>query len=67
LSPKIRLALLGSSSHERSLLTWIESHEWGNASESHAIASSIGMNQQELTQIYVDALVWDGAAPDHLH
>lgn len=67
LSPKIRLALLGSPSHERSLLTWIECHEWDNASESQAIASSIGVDQQELTRIYVDALVWDGAAPDPLH
>jgi EAL and modified HD-GYP domain-containing signal transduction protein len=64
LRAEIRQALVGSAVKERRLLAWIESREGNKEAESQAIAYTLGADQQKLMKIYVDALVWEGAAPD---
>lgn len=64
LRAEIRQALLGAPVKERRLLAWIESREGNKEAESQAIACTLGMDQQELMKIYVDALAWEGTAPD---
>jgi len=56
---EIRQALLGEDRRERCLLSWIESHERAHFSGSNTVASAYGLNEQKLTQYYVDAIVWD--------
>jgi c-di-GMP phosphodiesterase len=63
LRSKIRQALLGTSVPERRLLDWVEAHERGNLKGCTAIEQTHNMNGQQLNKLYVDALVWDAAAP----
>ena len=59
---EIQQALLGAPVKERCLLAWIESHEGNKGGESQAIAFTFGADHHKLRKIYVDALVWEGAA-----
>jgi len=63
LRAEIREALLGKDTDERALLSWIESHEKNDVPVCCALAKAHELNQQRLTQFYVDAVVWDATAP----
>ena len=59
---KIREALLGVASLESSLLRWVECNERGDWVMCDAIAQSYGLNPEELTRCYGEAVVWAEAA-----
>jgi EAL and modified HD-GYP domain-containing signal transduction protein len=59
---KIREALLGTPSLERSLLHWTECYERGDWVKCDAIADSHGLNQEEILRCYGEAAVWAEAA-----
>jgi EAL and modified HD-GYP domain-containing signal transduction protein len=64
LRAEIRQALVGTAVKERCLLAWIESHEGNKVAESQSIAYALGADQHRLMQIYIEALIWEGAASE---
>jgi EAL and modified HD-GYP domain-containing signal transduction protein len=58
LREKIREALLGAASSERSVLHWVESYERGDWVSCDAIAHSHGLNQDKLMRCFEEAVVW---------
>ncbi len=55
-------ALTGSENPERSLLSWIESHERGDWQNCDRIASSRGLHSHQLMTWYEEALIWAASA-----
>jgi EAL and modified HD-GYP domain-containing signal transduction protein len=58
LRPAIQQALLDEPVPEAAMLAWIKSYEKNNFQESCDIALAHRLNQQQLTQFYIDAVVW---------
>jgi EAL and modified HD-GYP domain-containing signal transduction protein len=61
LRKEIREALSGMALPERTVLTWIESHERGNWPASDAIAQPRGLNGDQMARYYVEAVRWADA------
>jgi EAL and modified HD-GYP domain-containing signal transduction protein len=55
-------ALTGTENAERSLLSWIESHERGNWASCDRIASANGLHSNQLMVWYEEALIWAASA-----
>jgi EAL and modified HD-GYP domain-containing signal transduction protein len=62
LGDEIRNALLGTKNSERVLLGWLENCERGDWAACDAAAQIDSLNQQELANVYVDAVAWTEAA-----
>lgn len=62
LGADIRDALLGTKNAERALLGWLENCERGDWEGCDAAAKADKLDQQELAQLYVDAVAWTEAA-----
>jgi EAL and modified HD-GYP domain-containing signal transduction protein len=60
---QIHDALLGAPVPERRLLSWVEAHERGNMKDLDELAQIWRLNEPQLNQLYVDAIVWDAASP----
>lgn len=58
LRSEIRDALLGDPVPAGGMLAWIKSYEKQNFEECQDIALSYRLTQQELSRLYVDAVVW---------
>jgi c-di-GMP-related signal transduction protein len=58
LRKEIREALSGMALPERTVLTWIESHERGNWPASDAVVQSSGLNGDQMARFYVEAVRW---------
>jgi c-di-GMP phosphodiesterase len=58
LSNEIREALIGTKNRERALLDWLESCECGDWNGCDAVALANGLNQEELSKVYLDAVAW---------
>lgn len=55
-------ALQGADNQERSLLSWLESHERGDWQTCDRIARSMGLSRDQLMRAYADSTVWAEAA-----
>jgi c-di-GMP phosphodiesterase len=55
-------ALTGTMNPERSLLSWIESHERGDWAACDVIVSAYQLNSKQLMQWYEEAVLWSSAA-----
>jgi c-di-GMP phosphodiesterase len=55
-------ALTGADNAERSLLSWIESHERGNWAACDLIAQKHGLHSSQLMVWYEEALIWAASA-----
>ena len=62
LGDETRNALLGTKNQERVLLGWLENCERGDWAGCDAVAEADNLDQQELANIYVDAVEWAEAA-----
>jgi c-di-GMP-related signal transduction protein len=62
LSDAIRQALLGVANRERALLSWIESCERAAWPAATLAAESAPLNQQQLSNLYLEAVAWAEAA-----
>jgi EAL and modified HD-GYP domain-containing signal transduction protein len=58
LRKEIRQALEGAVTAERSLLTWIESHEHGDWAACNQAVAANGLNEEELLKSYAQAVAW---------
>jgi EAL and modified HD-GYP domain-containing signal transduction protein len=58
LRKEIREALSGMALPERTVLTWIESHERGDWPASDAVVQSSGLNADQMARFYVEAVRW---------
>ena len=58
LRPAILQALLGEPVPEAGMLAWVKSYEKNNLQECCDIAVSYRLKHQQLTQFYLDAVVW---------
>jgi EAL and modified HD-GYP domain-containing signal transduction protein len=58
LRDEIREALLGTKNHERTLLHWLESHEYGDWEACDQVAHANGLDQEFLVACYAEALLW---------
>ncbi|HEX3894034.1 MAG TPA: HDOD domain-containing protein [Terracidiphilus sp.] len=58
LRQEIRDSLSGLAQPERKILTWLEAHERGNWSASDQILQSQGLDSEQLTRFYVEAVQW---------
>jgi c-di-GMP-related signal transduction protein len=61
LRKEIRDALSGIALPERTVLTWIESHERGNWTASDEVVQSSGLNGDQMARFYVEAVQWADA------
>jgi c-di-GMP-related signal transduction protein len=59
---EVRRALEGEPRAERSLLAWVELHEYGDWAACDQLAHANGLNQEELMACYTEAMVWAEAA-----
>jgi len=55
-------ALQGTENPERSLLSWLESHERGDWTACDLTVQANGLNKEQLMNCYTDAVVWAEAA-----
>src|ERR1700721_806596 len=55
---EVRRALEGEPRAERSLLAWVELHEYGDWAACDQLAHANGLNQEELMACYTQAMVW---------
>jgi c-di-GMP-related signal transduction protein len=61
LRKEIRESLSGMALPERTVLTWIESHERGDWQASDAVVQSRGLNGDQMARFYVEAVRWADA------
>jgi EAL and modified HD-GYP domain-containing signal transduction protein len=62
LREEIRSALMGTVNRESCLLRWAESHERGDWEECDAIIHAYGLNMENMTWCYAEAVVWADSA-----
>jgi c-di-GMP-related signal transduction protein len=59
---EVRRALEGEPRAERSLLAWVELHEYGDWAACDRLAHANGLNQEQLMACYTESMVWAEAA-----
>jgi EAL and modified HD-GYP domain-containing signal transduction protein len=62
LANEIIEALLGKKGPERAVLGWLESWERGDWAACDAAAKTDGLDQRELSKVYIEALAWTETA-----
>ena len=55
---EIRRALEGNANPERSLLQWLECHEYGDWAGCDAVAEAIGLNEAQSVGCFAEAVEW---------
>ena len=55
---QIRRALEGAANPERSLLQWLECHEYGDWSGCDAMVEANGLNEAQVVGCYAQAVEW---------